>query len=222
MMLTNFGILKVRWENLLKILQIEPRKSEIVFNELVAAYARGERFYHTLKHIQQVLETIEEIQGQTAPRTAATLNFSAIELAAWFHDVVYEPQGKDNEEKSAVYASIILTSFNLPRKTIQLVQALILNTKHDQISNDLQAQILLDSDLAILGASKSDYQAYSKAIRREYSWLTEELYSQGRKQVLQKFLQRERIYLTEQMYVKLELPARLNLQAELSQYLALK
>jgi predicted metal-dependent HD superfamily phosphohydrolase len=209
--------LKYRWENLLQTFQVKPTISQISILELAAAYSSSGRFYHTLKHIQQVLETIEEIQKQTSSLTAQTINFSAIQLAAWFHDVIYEPQSKDNEEKSAIYANTILTQFNLSSNTIKLVQYLILNTKHHQaLPNDLHSQIFLDSDLAILGASKLDYQAYSQEIRQEYSWLTDQLYFRGRKQVLQQFLQRERIYFTQQMFMKLESRARLNLQSELA------
>jgi predicted metal-dependent HD superfamily phosphohydrolase len=216
MQITNIKKLKHRWENLLTSFQVEPTKSQIVFCELVAAYSNICRFYHTLQHIQQVLETIAEIQKQTSQLTGQTIDFSAIQLAAWFHDVIYEPQCKDNEEKSAVYAKTILTQFDLPIKTIKLVESLILNTKyHQSLSMDLNNQIFLDADLAILGASKFEYQAYCQQIRQEYSWLNDQLYCCGRQQILQQFLQRKRIYCTQQMFIKLESRARLNLQAEM-------
>jgi predicted metal-dependent HD superfamily phosphohydrolase len=215
--LNSTEILPKHWENLLEPFNIEPTKIQTVFAELVAAYSSVDRFYHTLKHIQQVLETIAEIQKQTSQPTAQTINFPAIQLAAWFHDVIYEPHCKDNEEKSVVYAKDILTQFKLPVNTIQLVQDLILNTKnHQALPTDLHSHIFLDSDLAILGASQLDYQVYSKAIRQEYSWLNNQLYRCGRKQVLQQFLQRQRIYFTQYMFTKLETRARLNLQSELA------
>ena len=210
-------ILKDDWETLLETLKVEPTKIQMVLSELVTAYSSINRFYHTLKHIQQVLETIAEIQKQTSQLTVKTINFPAIQLAAWFHDVIYEPQSKDNEEKSAVYAKSILTHFNLPINTIKFVQDLILNTKHHQaLPTDFHSHIFLDSDLAILGASQLEYQAYSQAIRQEYSWLNDQLYRCGRKQVLQQFLQRQRIYFIEHMFTKLEKRARLNLQSELA------
>lgn len=209
-------ILQKHWENLLEPFNIEPTKIQTVFAELVAAYSSVDRFYHTLKHIQQVLETIAEIQKQTSQHTAQTINFPAIQLAAWFHDVIYEPHCKDNEEKSAVYANSVLTQFNLPIKTIKLVQNLIFSTKeHQVLTDELHSHIFLDSDLAILGAYQLEYQAYSQAIRQEYTWLTDQLYYCGRKQVLQQFLQRKRIYFTQQMFIELESRARLNLQTEL-------
>lgn len=215
--INSIEIVKDHWEKLLQPFNLEPTMIQMVLLELVAAYSSSSRFYHTLKHIQEVLEAIEEIQQQTALLTVQTIDFSAIKFAAWFHDVIYEPQCKDNEEKSVAYATDILTQFKLPINTIKLVQDLILNTKHHQaLPTDFHSHIFLDSDLAILGASPLDYQAYSKAIRQEYSWLNDQLYCCGRKQVLRQFLQRQRIYSTHYMFTKLETKARLNLQSELA------
>ncbi|BAZ86821.1 hypothetical protein NIES806_30370 [Dolichospermum compactum NIES-806] len=41
-----------------------------------------------------------------------------------------------------------------------------------------------------------EYQAYSQAIRQEYAWVSELEYIIGRKQVLERFWQREKIYFT--------------------------
>jgi predicted metal-dependent HD superfamily phosphohydrolase len=74
---------------------------------------------------------------------------------------------------------------------------------------------LLDADLSILGKSEAEYQAYARAIRQEYSWVTTEEYQQGRKLFLQNLLQRERIYLTEEMFAVFEEKARQNMQEEI-------
>lgn len=212
----NTEILKNRWFDLLQPFSVTPTVSNRIFSNLVVAYFSAGRFYHTLKHIQQVLETIEQIQ-QHKSETTAQINFSAIQLAAWFHDVIYEPQSKDNEEKSSLYASQALAQLNLPVDTIKLVQNLILNTKHHQSSsNDIHSQIFLDADLSILGASQLDYKAYSQEIRQEYAGISDQLYYSARKQVLSSFLQRTKIYSTPQMFMKLESRARLNIKSELA------
>jgi predicted metal-dependent HD superfamily phosphohydrolase len=46
------------------------------------------------------------------------INFPAIQLAAWFHDVIYDPRAKDNEEKSAEYAVASLSQFEIPKTTV--------------------------------------------------------------------------------------------------------
>jgi predicted metal-dependent HD superfamily phosphohydrolase len=189
---------------------VEPRLSEKVFLDLVLAYSSAGRVYHTLNHIQQVLKTIEQMRS-------LTLNLPNIQIAAWFHDVIYESIAKDNEEKSAEYAEITLNSLKIPKTTIFQVKNLILNTKNHQApAADIDSQILLDADLAIFGSTDSEYQDYSQAIRQEYSWVSEVEYRFRRKKVLQDFLQRKRIYLTEYLFVKLEKRARQNLQAEIA------
>ena len=105
----------------------------------------------------------------------------------------------------------------IPINTVECVKNLILNTKNHQApSTDIDSQILLDADLAILGTSELEYKTYAQGIRQEYAWVADELYRVGRIQILQKFLQRERIYFTPQLFVKLEARARLNLQAEIA------
>ncbi|MEJ1936450.1 hypothetical protein WDZ92_40175 [Nostoc sp. NIES-2111] len=146
---------------------------------------------------------------------AYTQDLSLVEIAAWFHDVIYDSQAQDNEEKSANYASDLLNNLDIPNSCITTVQRLILNTKHHQ-ADDFDSQVLLDADLAILAAEAVDYQEYANAIRQEYAWVSDDEYIKGRTKVLEKFLQRQRIYFTPLMYDKSEQLARANLQMEIN------
>ncbi|MEP0885787.1 hypothetical protein NDI49_30115 [Trichocoleus sp. ST-U3] len=202
--------LKSSWDSALQPFEIEPSLKQKIFLDLVGAYSGVGRFYHTLEHIQHILETMGQMRS-------LAVKFPTIQLAAWFHDVIYDSKAKDNEERSADYAVLSLTKLKIPSTTVERVRRLILSTKTHQASiTDIDNQILLDSDLAILGSSEWEYQVYAQAIRKEYSWLGSELYRTGRQQVLLKFLQRDRIYFTNQMFVKLEQRARENMQAELA------
>ncbi|OKH19164.1 hypothetical protein NIES593_21225 [Hydrococcus rivularis NIES-593] len=182
---------------------------EEVFREFVTAYSQPYRSYHNLKHIQQVLDIVNEMRSLGN-------NLVAIQLAAWFHDVIYDPQAKDNEEKSAAYARTTLTRINVSQETIEKVEKMILMTKqHQDLSGDIDMQIFLDADLSILGSSPLEYQAYARAIRQEYAWVSEKEYRLKRKQVLENFLSRERIYSTDYLFKKLEMRSRENIQAEI-------
>jgi predicted metal-dependent HD superfamily phosphohydrolase len=55
-----------------------------------------------------------------------------------------------------------------------------------------------------------------QAIRQEYDWIADKLYRIGKKQVLQNFLQRARIYFTNQLIESLEVRARRNIQAKIA------
>lgn len=203
------NILFKHWQHTLQKFGVDQGNIKATFAQLVAAYSAAGRHYHTLKHIHYVLNKIQSLQTYTK-------NLPAIQLAAWLHDVVYDTQAQDNEERSAEYACQLLNSLAIPTKDIITVEYLILNTKHHQATaDDIDSQILLDADLAILAADPVDYQKYANAIRQEYAWVKELEYIQGRKLILEKFLQRQHIYFTPLMIEVAETPARANLQAEI-------
>jgi len=199
-----------KWQSLLLPFAVESTVSKQIFCDLIFAYSSPDRYYHNLAHIQQVLETIEKMRSHSQ-------NFPALQFATWFHDIIYDPKAKDNEEKSAAYAAKVLTNLGIPFSTVVIVTKLILTTKSHQIPADsnMDSQIFLDADLSILGASQAKYQFYAMSIRKEYNWLSEPEYRTGRMQVLDKFSQRERIYYTQQMFDALELKARQNIQEEI-------
>ncbi|MEH1844641.1 MAG: hypothetical protein V7L25_06440 [Nostoc sp.] len=210
MPIENFmDILFYNWQHTLQPFGVDQVAAEKAFNRLVAAYSTPGRYYHTLKHIDHVLGTIEILQGYTN-------NLAAVQLAAWFHDVVYDTQAQDNEQKSADYAFELLSNLGIPESTITTVTRLILNTKdHQAAMDDYDSQVLLDADLAILATNLVQYPEYAHAIRQEYGWVAEAEYITGRRQVLEQFLQRSRIYFTPLMSEFAERSARGNIQEEI-------
>jgi predicted metal-dependent HD superfamily phosphohydrolase len=201
--------LKVKWDNLFQSLKINLLLDESIFNDLVNAYSDPTRYYHNLQHIEQLLTVANLMREQAS-------NFPVIELAIWFHDVIYDSQAQDNEVKSAAYAEQVLTRLEIDNWIIQSVKQLILQTQiHQTTSEDFDSQFFLDADLSILGANQTEYQIYSQAIRQEYAWLSKADYYLGRKKILESFLARTRIYQTEYFFNHLEDQARANLQQEL-------
>lgn len=202
--------LRVNWQQLLQGFAVQPTAAQPLWVKLTQAYTQPDRHYHTLRHIQQVLQTVQWLQDEAE-------NPAIAQLAAWFHDVVYNPRATDNEENSAAYAVDCLSQLQLPSWAIAATTRLILSTKHHRAAlTDADMQVLLDADLAILGSEPSRYQHYAQAIRREYSWVPEDQYRLGRSRVLTAFLQRERLYYTSRMYQLAEAIARQNLQTELA------
>jgi len=201
-----------QWQNTLQFFEVDTLAAEKTFLKLVAAYSSPHRHYHTLQHIDHVLNTLETLQVYTQ-------NLAAVQLAAWFHDVVYDTQAQDNEEKSADYACELLINLSLPESAIATVTRLILNTKYHQApEDDYDSQVLVDADLAILAANPVQYQKYANAIRYEYVWVSDQDYIKGRKQVLEKLLQRPHIYFTPLMLEFAEPSARDNVQREIQSF----
>jgi predicted metal-dependent HD superfamily phosphohydrolase len=196
------------WQSLCAALGVEPAAAEPAFAELAARYAHPDRHYHNLAHLRHVLETLDQLK-QLAQDLPALL------LAAWFHDAVYDARAKDNEAQSALLAQAVLERFRVPKPLSERVAALILLTKsHSAASDDIDGQLLLDADLAILGAGEAEYRQYAAAIRREYAWVAETDYRAGRAAVLKRFEERPVIFHCALMRDQFERSARRNLQAE--------
>src|SRR5262249_56187631 len=183
---------------------------ERVCNSIVEHYSARDRAYHSLSHIQSLLSLSESLSDRIQNR-------DALYFAIWFHDVIYDTKRSDNEEKSAEFAEEALASLGVPEQTVAITREMILATKHhraDDLSWDMKA--FLDLDTSILGAPENIYKEYSRAIRKEYSWVPGFLYRKGRVKVLNDFLDRESIYQTEEIWAKYETQARHNIAEEIS------
>ena len=168
---------------------------------LVAAYGEPHRAYHTAAHIADVLRWYDAVADDIGWDDPV-----AVYLAVLFHDVIYDPLGKDNEARSAVLARELAGAG--PR-TCELIE---LTAKHGSIdSADHDAALFLDSDTAILGASPDAFDAYDAAIAVEYKAVPEAAYRAGRRAFLEKMSTKPRIFLTDYFHDRLDAPARSNL-----------
>ena len=182
---------------------------ESIFNSIIEQYSAKNRAYHNLSHIQSLLALGETLLDKIQ-------NPKAVYFAIWFHDIIYNTKRSDNEDKSAGFAAEALTGIGVPEQTIAVTQEMILATKHHRgtdLSWDMKA--FLDLDTSILGAPEETYQEYSRAIRKEYSWVPDFLYRKGRMKVLNDFLEREHIYHTKEIGAEYEIEARRNIASEI-------
>src|SRR3954470_3392895 len=131
------------WHELLRTWAVDSTQVDQGFDDICRAYADPGRFYHTLDHVLAVLATVENLAS-----IAEHLN--AVKLAAWLHDVVYDSRASDNEERSAEYAERLCAELAIPEG--RRVASLIRKTKTHDAEGDADARVLLDADLAVLGA----------------------------------------------------------------------
>jgi len=176
------------------------------WQEIATAYNLPQRHYHTLQHIEQMLGLLDVVKEHCADLTA-------LQLAIFYHDIVYDAQRSDNEVQSAAIACKRLSA--LAYQSIDKVVALILATQEHESSGDKDTDYLLDIDLSILGAEWSRYEAYAQQVREEYRIYPDAVYNPGRVKVLQHFLGLKRIFKTDYFYHMLEAQARVNLQNEI-------
>jgi predicted metal-dependent HD superfamily phosphohydrolase len=185
-----------------------------LFNQLVAAYSEPHRHYHTLQHLRECLAHLD---------AAATLarRPAEVELALWFHDAVYDPKRQDNEERSADWAARSLRAAGCEEAVARRVQALVLATRGHAASDDADTALLLDVDLAILGAAPARFAEYERQIRAEYAHVDDAAFRRGRAAVLAGFQARPRLYLTQAFHDALEQRARENLRLSFARLHAL-
>ena len=204
--------LHAQWVSLASRYASDLSAIENLFNSIVEHYSAKNRAYHNLSHIQSLLSLSESLPDKIQSR-------DAFYFAIWFHDLIYDTKSSDNEEKSAEFAVEALAGLGVPEQTIAVTREMILATKHhraDDLSWDVKA--FLDLDTSILGAPEDIYKEYSRAIRKEYSWVPGFLYRKGRMKVLNDFLEREFIYCTEEIRMKYEMQARRNIAEEVSNF----
>jgi predicted metal-dependent HD superfamily phosphohydrolase len=196
------------------------------FERLLARYREPHRRYHTVTHLAAVLSAAEDLMAQIV-----VSDHEAVRLALFFHDAVYDPRSDTNEADSAVLARAVLSELDVPAARVNAVAALVMATRHQTPSpvegepsplaaaahdpGDGDTAVVLDSDLAVLAAEPSRYEAYARGVRAEYTQVDDAGWRAGRAAVLRAFLDRPAIYLTAPMRSQ-EHRARANLAAELS------
>jgi predicted metal-dependent HD superfamily phosphohydrolase len=172
--------------------------------QLVARYGEAHRHYHTLAHLDACLRHLAGLQAQAqAPHEVA--------LALWFHDAIYDIGATDNEQRSADWAYTALRDHGGASDVAQRVHALIMVTRHDQAPQSPDQALLLDVDLAILGAPPALFDAYEVQVGREFQAVPTAVFRSNRQRILQGFLDRPRIYHTATMHDTREAQARANL-----------
>jgi predicted metal-dependent HD superfamily phosphohydrolase len=176
---------------------------------VLAAWSEPQRHYHDPRHLHECLTRWQAWKSQAR-------HPGEVALALWYHDVVYRPQAGDNEQRSAEWAARAMREAGLDSECVDRVHALIMATRHDAPAQTLDEQLLVDIDLAVLGAEPSRFDEYDRDVRAEYAWVPEALYRSKRREVLQGFAQRERIYQTQAAFDELEGQARANLAAAVS------
>lgn len=152
--------------------------------QLRICWAEPHRRYHTLQHLAECLTLAHDWGAGLPARDQAILT-----LALWFHDAVYDTRAKDNEFRSAALAETELARLGLAYDDSAHVAQLVLATEHSTpvpAGNPL-IDLLLDVDLAILGAPVPRFNEYEVQVRKEYSWVEECAYQEGRGKVMAHF-----------------------------------
>lgn len=180
---------------------------------VITRYAEPWRHYHDETHISEmgIHLTEAEKDGVKIHDGAAACAF-----VLW-HDAIYDPQAPHgrNETLSAELCRAEFAAIAEPVSVERACTAILATIGHappKDISACPDIAILLDVDLSILGADAERFQEYAAAIRKEYAHVPDEVYVPKRREVLGRFLQRDRLYLTDWAHERWDGRARENLR----------
>ena len=182
---------------------------------LRARYAEPHRAYHGQAHIDAMLNGLHALGPAIhAPNIA--------ELAIWYHDAVYDPARSDNEARSAALLRAEMAGLADPALVSAAALIVEATASHDLppgLTGAAQddCALVLDLDMAVLGAPEAEYDAYERGIAAEYVPLHGAAkFRAGRAAFLRGALQRPTLFHTDRFRRELDARARYNLRRALA------
>ena len=190
--------------------------AESVFTELDEHYRQPHRYYHSGNHIDHCLSKMDMAMAE--PGASGNPNLlDGIELAIWFHDVIYEPGAADNEQRSADWFAQRATGV-LPPNIISRIEGYIMSTTHHEPPIDEGSKFVVDVDLSGFGLPPALFRRDGDNIRKEFDYMSETEFICGQTKFLKKLLGRSSIYSTSYFYDRYETRARQNINETIKRY----
>ena len=161
-------------------MEVAAHLTEELREDLLARWSETHRKHHTVAHLHEMLDAI----GLLA-EAGIEFDREAVELAAWFHDAIYEVGRDDNEDRSAELARELLASSPIRDEVARLV---MVTKTHNVDDDDVNGAVLSDADRSVLGSEPLRYRTYAAAVREEYADVPDEVFKPVRAQVLSSLL----------------------------------
>lgn len=172
-----------------------------LYNSFRKQYSESHRAYHTWKHIEQGWNELNEVRPYFKDPCEA-------EFAWYFHDFIYIPKNKDNEQQSARIARDNCFLLKLDENFQQKVSDLIIGSLAPETPDQ---KLFHDVDYSILGQNRKKYNQYIAGIRTEYAGFPHS----ARRDFLEATLQKN-IFYTNIFREKYEKQARANIAQEIA------
>jgi predicted metal-dependent HD superfamily phosphohydrolase len=148
-------------------------------NNILAMWNESHRAYHTLNHLNDLIDQINENKSKFSEK-----EYEKLILTALFHDCVYDPMKNDNEEKSADF--FIECCQDKSNKDVLEVRQMILDTKTHEATTNLSESFNY-YDMSIVERDFDQLLDWENGIREEYKAYGEQ-YKEGRLKFLESLL----------------------------------
>jgi predicted metal-dependent HD superfamily phosphohydrolase len=189
---------------------------------LTTLYTQPHRHYHNINHINDCLVELENL-----PKDMLHLfERNVVETAIWWHDAVYNPYSKKNEQTSAdmfdAYIGVETPFAYAVRQAILATANHTITQKANPlfyIDNELPlvTEVMLDIDLSGFGKSWEICKQNADNIRKEYYNTEDFEFYQGRLKFLEAISQRESLYYTDVFRDMYHEQSRENLRLDLAE-----
>lgn len=163
--------------------------AETIYARLAELYGESHRHYHTLDHIQHCLSEFDRASTEMEDP-------DAVELALWFHDAIYHPGAKDNEQRSAELFEGCFAGDAEPDFR-RRVRDLILITAHRESPRHLDERFIVDIDLSGFGRSWDECEWDGRRIRAECADLADVDYYPAQLRFLRSLRDRPTFFFTD-------------------------
>lgn len=185
---------------------------------LADRWASPERHFHTLKYLITMLNRIDELASMTHDP-------DILRVATWYYGAflnrateikVAALTGQKERTRCINYAHAHLRALGVSEEVAARVDELIaFLTRHRAPRGDLDGQVLVDADLAMLAAPPQECKQIRSALREELSDLDDFTFLKARRAFVKKILSFDPIYQSP-LGDSWESIARANLEMELS------
>lgn len=188
--------------------------------DLIARWNEPQRSYHDERHLEDVLLALDHLDMRGEHVSPVT------QLAAWFHDAVYEGAAGADERASADLAVSALTDLGIDAHVADRVRCCIIATipggqvagaAIESAAHGAEVDQLLDADLWIFASLSERYAEYASSVRAEYASVPDREFAAGRARILASYLDRPAMYRTTAARDLWEPRARINVERELKQ-----
>jgi len=145
-------------------------------------------------------------------RAAALMKLpDAVELALWFHDAVYAPGARDNEQRSADLFRLWGRAWFFPA-LVDKITGFILITKHRQPPDEGDESYVVDIDLSSFGEDWPIFLRDTRNVRNEQAHVPDAVYHPAHARFLNMLLNRPSIFHTDFFFGCYEESARRNIE----------
>ncbi len=175
-----------------------------VYEGLRAHYSEPHRRYHTPAHLNHCLRQFDLADSLMDDP-------DAVEMAIWFHDVIYNVPTTDNELKSAQYFTELARG-RADSGFCQNVYNMILTTTHQQLPTRKDDKYLVDVDLSSFGLPWDEFRRDSVSVRDEFADRPDREFYNAHIKFMQSLIDRRHFFATEFFRKKYEKSARDNVE----------